>query len=169
MKNFTNGWYVIYTQPRYERKVCDSLESLNIQFFLPVTKKLKVWSDRKKYIDTPLFPSYVFIYLNDKMDLFRGQNITGVLSYVRMGKEPVKVCENVIMDLKLVLKNETDIEVSDMYFKPGQKINIQQGPLKGLSCEIVQLMGRKKMLVRGGLIERNIIIPYIPDQYICSN
>ncbi|WP_367865326.1 UpxY family transcription antiterminator [Pedobacter sp. WC2423] len=169
MKNFANGWYVIYTQPRHEKKVCDSLKDHNIQFFLPIIKKLKVWSDRKKYIDTPLFPSYVFIYLKDKIDLFRGQNITGVLSYVRMGKELVKVCEDVIADLKLILTTVDDIEVSEIYFKPGQKINIQQGPLTGLSCEIVQLMGKKKILVRGGIIERNIIIPFIPDHYIISN
>jgi len=159
MSKFNKGWYLMYTKPNYERKVCDSLTNHNIEFFLPQITKVKTWSDRKKYVSSPLFPSYIFIYLNNKIEFFQGQNIAGVLCYVRIGKELAKVCDHVIINLKLILNIQEDIEISKANIKTGQKITIERGPLAGLDCEVVQLMGTKKILVRSGILERNIIIP----------
>ena len=66
MNNFLKGWYLIYTRPRHEKKVFLQLTEMKVRSLLPTTKKLRTWHDRKKYIDEPLFPSYIFVYLEDK-------------------------------------------------------------------------------------------------------
>jgi len=169
MKHFNDGWYVIYTRPRHEKKICDQLRDKEIEFFFPLTRKLKTWSDRKKYIDVPLFPSYIFIYLNDINTFLKVLEIDGVVSYIRMGKEIVRVSDKVIDDLKLVLNNDEDILVSERQFQPGQKMIIQHGPLIGLNCEIVKYLGEYRALVRVSILERSIILSLLPDYLICEN
>jgi transcription antitermination factor NusG len=65
MQTFTTGWYVMYTKPRHEKQVTRQLELLEINSYLPTIKTLRKWADRKKYVVMPLFPSYVFVNLEN--------------------------------------------------------------------------------------------------------
>ena len=167
MKNFCAGWYLIYTKPRHEKKVHSRLAELNINSFLPLTKKLKAWHDRKKYVDEPLFPSYVFVYLNDMQGYYQGIDTEGALYYVRAGKEIARVNDTVVNNIKLLVDRGSDIEVSASYFKPGQELLIRKGPLTGLSCEMVQLNGSRKVLVRVHLLQRNLLM-LLPSDHIMT-
>ncbi|PSL45606.1 transcription antitermination factor NusG [Chitinophaga niastensis] len=160
MSALITGWYVIYTRPRHEKKVAIQLSDANIAYFLPTTRTLRIWKDRKKYVDTPLFPSYVFIYLEDMETYYSVLTLDGVLYYVRAGKEVVKVNENVIHNICLVMKevNDTDIEVSDDYFLPGKQVMIKDGVLCGLIGEVVEVKGEQKILIRVNMLRKNILI-----------
>ncbi|HWK05309.1 MAG TPA: UpxY family transcription antiterminator [Puia sp.] len=167
MKNFNAGWYLIYTKPRHEKKVYTRLKELNIDSFLPLTKKLRTWHDRKKYVDEPLFPSYVFIYLNDMRNYYEGMDAQGALYYVRTGKEIARVNETIVNNIKLVTDQTNNIEVSDDLFQPGQRLVISQGALTGLSCEIVQADSKQKLLVRVDLLQRSILVS-LPEGHLMA-
>lgn len=140
---------------------------MNISSFLPLTKKLRTWHDRKKYVDEPLFPSYVFIYLNDLQNYYEGIDAEGSLYYVKIGKEIARVNETVIENIKLVTEHVQDFEVSNDRFQSGQKLVIRQGALTGLSCEVVQLNYKKKLLVRVDLLQRNILLT-LPAEHLMA-
>jgi transcriptional antiterminator RfaH len=152
-----------YTKPRHEKKVHTHLEEMNINSFLPLTKKLRTWNDRRKYIDEPLFPSYVFIYLNDMQNYYSGVDAEGSLYYVKTGKQMARVSESVVNNIKLLTGHAQNIEVSDTRFQPGQQLVISQGPLAGLSCEVVQFESKKKLLVRVELLKRNLLLT-VPEE-----
>ncbi|MBK8403832.1 MAG: UpxY family transcription antiterminator [Saprospiraceae bacterium] len=59
-------WRVLYIQSRYEFKVEQQMEKLGIRHFLPKINIKRVWSDRIKNIKIPAFPSYIFVYNEDK-------------------------------------------------------------------------------------------------------
>ncbi|MBO9730357.1 MAG: UpxY family transcription antiterminator [Chitinophaga sp.] len=158
MKKFNEGWYVVYTKPRHEKKVCTALEDLGIGHFFAMMKKLRIWSDRRKYIDTPVFPSYIFIYLKDHQEYFKGLDVDGVLYYVRMGKEVAKVNTAIVDNLKVMLNSGGPIEVTETNFMPGQLMVIQQGPLAGFTGEVVEYNGCEKVLVRVQLFQRNVLM-----------
>ncbi|WP_354304425.1 transcription termination/antitermination NusG family protein [Pedobacter sp. UYP1] len=61
MNNNYNGWYVLYIKLRYERKVHDLLNEASLESFLPLIESERQWSDRKKSILKPLFPSHYSI------------------------------------------------------------------------------------------------------------
>ncbi|MBC9932834.1 UpxY family transcription antiterminator [Chitinophaga qingshengii] len=154
------GWYVVYTKPRHEKKVAAFLSASNIVNFLPIARVLRVWKDRKKYIDAPLFPSYLFIYLEDLETYYRVLSLEAVLYYVRTGKEVVKVKEEVIHSIQLITQQTSDIaiEVSDDYFQPGKQLMIKDGILCGLACEVVEVKGQQKILVRVNMLQKNILV-----------
>lgn len=130
----------------------------NIESFLPMRKTLRTWHDRKKYINQPLFPSYVFVYLKDKKDYYNILDTEGVLYYVKSGKEISRVSETVINNLMLLSNQVNELEISEGYFQPSRQMVISTGALTGLSCEIVQYKSKQTLLVRVDLLQRNLLV-----------
>jgi len=158
MKSFKAGWYLIYTKPRHEKKVHALLTKMNIGAYLPMARKLRTWHDRRKYVDEPLFPSYIFIYLNDIQNYYDGIGTAGVLYYVRSGKEIAQVSEDLINNIRLAADGDSEIKVSEERFNPGQRLVISQGALTGLSCELVEVNCGKMLLVRVELLQRKFLL-----------
>jgi transcriptional antiterminator RfaH len=158
MNIFRKGWYLIYTKPRHEKKVYTQLAEMNIESLLPMTQKLRTRQNTRRYVAEPLFPSYVFIYLEDKQNYFRGIDLEGALYYVRTGKEIARVNEEVIQNVRLITSHGHDLEVSELRFVPGQKLVIKQGPFTGLACEVVHINNKEKLLVRVDLLQRNLLL-----------
>jgi transcription antitermination factor NusG len=162
---FRIGWCLLYTKPRHEKKVHTRLTELKINAFLPTRKTLRTWHDRRKYIDEPLFPSYVFIYLNDMQNYLEGMDTEGALYYVRTGKEIAHVSDAVVNSLKIATNQGENVEVSDSFYQPGTKLVISQGALTGLTCEVVEHNDKLKLLVRVELLKRNILLT-LPEDHL---
>src|SRR6476620_11050344 len=124
MNNFTPAWRVIYTKPRNEKKVVESLTRLEIDSFLPPIKTLRTWHDRKKYLELPLFPSYVFVYLKNNHEYYNSLSADGVLFYVKTGKEIATISNSIIDNIQLIVNNSKEIEVSTEYLQPGKNLLI---------------------------------------------
>jgi len=168
MNSFRAGWYLIYTKPRHEKKVHARLSEIKINSFLPTRKALRSWHDRKKYVDEPLFPSYVFIYLDSMQNYYGGLDTDGFLYYVKSGKEIARINEAVVNNIRLAANQASEIEVSDDRFQPGRKLVINNGALTGLSCEVVQYNSKHKLLVRVDLLQRNILLTVPEDSLMAE-
>lgn len=167
MKNFNAGWYLVYTRPRHEKKVNDLLTAMNIKSFLPTRKVFRQWNDRRKYILEPLFPSYLFIYLETPNEYFQVMNIDGCLYYVKSGKEIVRVDASIIHDIQQAVDHANEMEVSHHYFQPGRRLVICEGALSGLSGEVVELDNKQKLLIRVNLLQRCILVS-LPEEHLLA-
>ena len=55
------SWFAIWTRSRHEKIVRDQIaKRTDVDVFLPTIGKWSRWKDRKKKIEWPLFPGYVF-------------------------------------------------------------------------------------------------------------
>ena len=158
MTTFNPGWYLLYTKPRHEKKVNCQLTQLDINSFLPTKKVIRNWHDRKKLIDEPLFPSYIFIFLNDIKHYYASMETDGSLYYVRSGKNISRISEKEINNIKLATSCGQNVDVSEKPFKIGESVVISKGALTGLSCEIIQFNGDQKLLVRVDLLQRSLLL-----------
>ncbi|QJB31626.1 transcription termination/antitermination NusG family protein [Chitinophaga oryzae] len=163
MSTFNYGWYLIYTVPRQERKVVSQLLEHGMESFSPTYSTVRQWNDRKKIVELPLFPSYVFVKLNSIEEFYYGQHVSGAASYVRFGKQFARMEQDQIDQIRMVAKHGEDISVSEERFRDGQRLVITKGPLCGLSCEVVHVDQMKKILVRVDLLQRNIIMRFKPE------
>ena len=59
-------WIVVRSKPRSEKVVYKELVSKNIEAYLPLLKERRKWSDRKKWVEFPLFSSYLFARIDIK-------------------------------------------------------------------------------------------------------
>lgn len=162
MRNFSNSWYLIYTKPCQEKKLAIQLQENEIEYYLPTIKTVRKWHDRKKIIDVPIFPSYVFVNLKTPQHYYNAMNSDGFLYFVKSGKEIAKVKQDTINEIKVVLDHGKDVEVSHEHFAPGQQLIIQKGPLTGLNCQVVEHNNKQKILVRIELLQRSILATLPP-------
>ena len=65
-ENPNYNWYAIRVKSRSEKKVFSDLNDNEITAYLPMQRKLRQWSDRKKWVEVPLISGYVFVNISRK-------------------------------------------------------------------------------------------------------
>ncbi|MFD2586090.1 UpxY family transcription antiterminator [Croceitalea marina] len=157
--SFTYGWHVLYVKPRWEQKVFDSLNEISLEAFLPRVKTIRQWSDRKKTILKPLFPSYVFVNIHSSLELHKALSVKGVCAYIRFGREYAIVGDKEIAQIRFIIgeKDITNIETVTELPKIGESKKILYGALAGLECEIIQADNHSKIIVRIDSLRQNIM------------
>lgn len=156
------NWYALYTKSRSEKKVDLELTNKGIESYLPLEKKLKIWSDRKKWVDEPFIRSYVFVHIEID-DLHNALNTPGVVSVIRFGGKPAKVQDDHIKIIQKILSNNEEFEISTESFEQGEKIEITRGSMKGFFGEMVHHLNKYKVLIRISSINQNLLIRINPS------
>ncbi|MFZ9332451.1 MAG: UpxY family transcription antiterminator [Chitinophagaceae bacterium] len=96
MSESNKKWYVLYTKPRWEKKVDKALQQKGIESYCPLNRVKRKWSDRIKTIEEPLFKSYVFVKVEEK-EKTEVRYVDGVLNYVYWNGKPAVVKEEEII------------------------------------------------------------------------
>lgn len=140
--NEEKKWYVVYTRPRWEKKVAGTLLSKGIEHYCPLNKVMKQWSDRKKIILEPLFKGYIFVKLQDtvKWDI---RNIDGILNFVYWLGKPAVVKDEEIDTIRKFLQEFSAVEVIERQMNVNSKVLIKQGVLMNYHGIIVEIAGNK--------------------------
>lgn len=158
MPSFHAGWYVIYTRHQQESKVVRHLEENKLNHYLPTVKKLRQWNNKPRFVHVPLFPSYVFVRLNEQKHFYDAvTNNAGLLYFVKNGKLNARVDDDIIKSIQLMLDSGEDVESIFEPPEPGTAITIQKGPLAGLCGEVVEHNKMRKVLIRIAILNRFVI------------
>lgn len=139
-------WFAIYTRSRNEKMVASALKEKGIVVYLPLIKTLRQWSDRKKKVEIPLFPGYIFVHILEKnyMEVLITE---GVVRFITFRKERIPIPDYQIEAVKAYLDEEDRIELDETRYVPGDYVQVKRGPMKGLSGTLVQLKGKRRVLI----------------------
>jgi transcriptional antiterminator RfaH len=121
------NWYVVYTKPKWEKKVAERLNELGITAYCPLIGKIRNWSDRKKKIEVPLFNSYIFVQINE-VDRNKIFEVAGTIRYLFWLGKPAIVKSFEIETIQKWLSNSFDYEVTVEKWKKGDKVVLESGP-----------------------------------------
>ncbi len=143
---FEKRWYIWYTKPRVEKKLKNRLDKEGITNYLPIRKELHQWSDRKKWVERPLFPGYIFTSVNWRY-LNKVRAIEGILSYLIFEGQPAFLREEEINRIENFLVSPHELEVVDKTFNKGDLVEVLAGPLIGEKGIIVDYKGQKRLAV----------------------
>lgn len=157
-------WYPVYTRARAEKQVLVWLERHGIEAYLPLQKVLRQWSDRRKWVEVPLFSSYIFVHI-DMRQYYAVLETPGVARFLWFEGKPVPISERQIQTIRLLLKGDIDLEALEDTFSPGDRITIDYGALRGVDGELVDYRGKKRVLIRINEISHNLLIT-VPLAYI---
>lgn len=157
--NYEPFWHVVYTLPRNEKKVATKLNELSYNYYLPLTRQIREYKNKKQKIEQPIFPGYIFIYIKPG---FRHHitNIREVLYFVRFNNEYAKIKEDEINALRILLENlrdTSDLLVKDLS-KSGQSCEIKYGALKGFKGKIIGKNGSSKLKLEISGINKMVIV-----------
>lgn len=139
MNNESNAsWYVVYTKPRWEKKVAESLEKKGIEQYCPLNKVQKQWHDRKKIVGEPLFTSYVFIRTSNDQHS-RIKTISGIVNFVHWLGKPAIVKDEEIDAIRSFLLEHKNVNIEKTNVNIDDVVKITQGPLIHREGRIVQV------------------------------
>jgi transcription antitermination factor NusG len=120
------NWHVIYTKSRYEKAVAGKLCDKGIEVYCPLLKRKKLWSDRWKWIEEPLFRSYCFVNINEN-ERDRVFSVPGVVRYVFHCGKPAVIRDKDMDQLKNWLMNYDHELISLGNLNPEDRIMIRSG------------------------------------------
>ena len=154
-------WYAVYTRAKTEKRVAEDFEEKGIEYYLPLMKTLRQWSDRKKWVFVPLFNSYIFVFI-DIAQRAKVLEVEGAVSFIHFNDEFPPIPEWQINNLKIILGSAEKFEISYDNFEIGERVKVTGGPFKDMEGSVVEYRGKQKFLVRVDTINQNLLLEVNP-------
>jgi transcription termination/antitermination protein NusG len=152
----TQSWYAIHSRSNFERRIAVELEGKGVASYVPSYQELRAWKDRKRKIDVPLFPGYVFARFQDgpaaRLSVLKTPGVVRILGQ-GIGIEPVPDSE--IDALRLVLEARVPCGAHPL-LKAGDSIRVVRGPLKGLNGTLERGKGRCRVVIGIPLLNQSV-------------
>jgi transcription antitermination factor NusG len=156
-------WYAIRTRSRCEKLASEQLEHQGIETFLPLVKRVRQWSDRKKEVELPLFSGYSFVRIvllsPERLQVLKAQGVAG---FVGIQGAASSIPENQIRDVRTLLENR--VPFSEGAFdqralpKVGQRVRIKGGCLDGVEGVLAGHGGDQSLTISLEPIQRSLSI-----------
>jgi len=140
-------WFVIYTRPRWEKKVDQLLKQQDIISYCPLRTVENQWADRKKIVEFPLFSSYVFVKMNPIEEL-KVRQTYGVINFIYFMGKPAVIRENEMDKIReLIIKNPTAEIMSLKEISVGDRVSIKNGVLCNKEGSVLKVTGKTVLMV----------------------
>jgi len=127
-------------------------------------KRLREWKDRKKWVDFPLFPGYLFIYIQPHPESFlsvlKTRGAVNLLSAEPGYPTPVSADE--INSLQVLIGSGRDIDIYP-HLKEGARVRVKSGPLQGAEGTLERKEDQYMFLVNVDLLGRSIGVRMYAD------
>jgi transcription antitermination factor NusG len=147
-------WYALQVHSRKESYVAGQILGLGFECLLPTFKSIRQWSDRKKELEQPLFPGYLFCRFD-----FRNRRplitIPGVLQILGNGRVGIPVSDEEISALRLAVSSDMPKQPWP-YLEVGQRVRVNYGTLTGLEGILVNVKGNHRVVLSVTLLQRSV-------------
>jgi transcriptional antiterminator RfaH len=157
-------WYAVYTRPRAEKQVNQRLLEEGVETFLPLHKTYRIWSDRKKLVEKPLLPSYLFVKTKAK-NFHHVYRVPGIVKFVSFEGRPVSIPIKQIDNLRLLVDSDAKIEVTSENFSQGDNVEVISGSLVGLTGELIKIGNKNRVIIRIDRLDQNVLLK-IPKTFL---
>jgi len=129
------SWYLVHTKARQEETALTNLERQKYRCYMPMLHFEKIRRGKSVIVEEPMFPSYVFVQLDNSGN---GQSWTpirstlGVRELVRFGGQSPRVDPDLIVAL---LEREHMQQANPQaLFAAGNKVVVMQGAFAGMEA-----------------------------------
>jgi transcriptional antiterminator RfaH len=131
-------WYCIQTRPAKERRTAAFLGAhYGMEVYFPRIRQRKTIRRVRREVVSPLFPRYLFCRFDAGVHLRAVRYTSEVTSVVSFGGRPAVVADSLIGELKRWAGDEVDLIVADPDFRPGETVEVVDGPMQGLRAVIL--------------------------------
>lgn len=149
-------WFALQVRTQHERGVAEFLRGKGYEWFLPMYKCRKRWSDRVKEVDTPLFPGYLFCRF-DVQQRLPILKTPGVIQIVGYNRQPVAIDESEISAIQTLVGSGFATQPWP-HLQAGDKVQIESGPLRGLVGILTAFKGQHRLIVSITLLQRAVAV-----------
>jgi transcription antitermination factor NusG len=149
-------WYALRTRSNFERNVATELADKRIENYLPSYEEVHQWKDRKKTVQVPLFPGYVFArFPNCSQARVRVLQTRGVVRILGVAQAIEPIPEDEIEAVRHLLRVRVSC-YGHPYLREGDRVRVRKGPLRGLEGILVRIKNRARLVVSVNLIMQSV-------------
>lgn len=143
-------WMIIHAKSRREKKIARYCTNMNIKYYLPLEKRIKIYGRKKVQTTLPLFPGYLFCIADEKErhQLLLTHQIANILK-VSNQLELLKDIEKIF----IVESAYFSLSPCELHIE-GIKARIKTGPLSGIEGIISRLKGKDCIVLNVNIINR---------------
>jgi transcriptional antiterminator NusG len=149
-------WYAAYTRSNHERSAAEQLKERSIEHFVPMYESVHAWKDRRKRLEMPLFPGYVFVRVAIEKRL-SVLVVPGVVRLVGFDNRPVPLADDEIESLRTIVNHRLRSEPHP-FLAVGRTVRIKRGALEGMTGILVRKKGRVRLVISIDLIRLSAIV-----------
>jgi transcription antitermination factor NusG len=151
-------WFAVQTWPRYEKKVAAELQEKKLDVFLPLLASRNRWSDRQRLVQSPLFPSYIFVRIPEhKETRIAVLRTNGVSSFVGVRGAGSPIPESEIESVRIVLKQGISVQPHP-FLNVGDRVRVRGSSLDGVEGVLLAKNDDLSLVVSIQLIQRSLSI-----------
>lgn len=163
--NQNRSWYLVVTKSQSEFKAQENLLRQGYETYLPLVQNSRRRNGKNIKRTESLFPRYLFIHLDKETDNWAPIRSTiGVAGLVRFGGMPAVVPEKMIANFK---NNENEFglqSVETKELKPGDKVEIIDGPFEGHTAIFQKLKNTERVSVLLDIVGKNTQVTLSADE-----
>jgi transcriptional antiterminator RfaH len=150
------SWFLLQTKPRQEIRAVENLERQGVVSFCPQISVEKLSRGKRIQVQEVLFPGYLFISFNyQTITSTTIRSTRGVSHFVTSSGSPVQVPQQLIDGLKQRVA-VGGVEASPNLPKSGDKLEILEGPFRGLDAIFSQPDGASRAIVLIKLLNQQV-------------
>lgn len=149
-------WFALQVNSRKESWISAHLVGQGYECFLPKYKSVRQWSDRRKEIESPLFPGYLFCRFNflERLPILK---TPGVIQIVGCNRNAVPIDEQEIQAMQRLTESSFARQPWP-YLEVGERVRIQSGALRGLEGILVSLKDNYRLVLSVTLLKRSVAV-----------
>ena len=154
--NLGYPWFALQVRMRHETIVTAHLDGKGYEWFLPLYKSRKRWSDRVKEAELPLFPGYLFCRFDpqDRLPILKTPGVTQIVGY---NHTPIAVDENEIEAIRALVASGVP-NFPCAYLELGSRVRIESGALRGMEGILTDLKGKRRLVLSVTLLQRSVSV-----------
>jgi transcription termination/antitermination protein NusG len=149
-------WFAAYTSPRHEKHVSRQMQNRGIQNFLPLYKSIRRWKDRRKELDLPVFPGYLFVRmaLRERVSVLQ---VPGVVQLVSFQGRPTPLPDAEIEMLQRQLCQSGRLQPHP-FLTVGRRVRVMNGPMAGIEGILARKKDKFRVVLSIELIQRSVAV-----------
>jgi transcription antitermination factor NusG len=150
--NSENQWFCLYTRPRHEKSVARVCRELEVNHYLPLTRKVHHYKSGRKERWLPLFPGYLFCKADSRKyhELASQKNVLSIIDVVNPN-----CLHSQLSEIYRALQVSRELETIP-YLQEGDKVRITEGPFKGIVGVITEKGTGFRVWLNVNLLNRSV-------------
>ena len=150
------SWYAVQTRSNFEKRVAGELRLKGIESFLPAGRECHQWKDRKKMVDVPLFPGYVFLRCSGSaQEQLAVLKTAGAVRILGSGTAPEAIPDREIEAVRILVHSGTPL-TSHPFLREGATVFVNKGPLKGVYGVLLNVKNTRRLIVSIQLLSQSV-------------
>lgn len=150
------SWYAVHVRSNFEKRVASELAGKGLGSYLPAVDEIHAWKDRKKLVQIPLFPGYVFTRLIDSAaNRLAVLRTAGVVRILGCGDSIEPVPDAEVESVQRLLQSKVPFHTHPL-LREGAWVRIRCGPLKDLEGLLVRIKNQTRLVLSVQLLSRSV-------------